>query len=482
MRRKINATSHEADPRLQRLLGGETLAPLRRRLRKHFERIGVHEARTPSVTRLRLNNLEPVVREALALLSGRPVNRSSRSIELELSEIDRQLEQAGLAHSLRDALERLDGPIISRRAEREALEARWHNSQAHLPPDSPLYPWLHDAAAQRLLRRLARDPSRVPSLLDRTARVLKVLPCPPQPRSQLAAQLLGDAHALDNGRPVATLILAAWLHREQQGDESWPANTAPLLNHRPPWPHEPIQNDTSQPPTSFQPDPREAAAVEERQRDIWARAGVLVNELARPALSLNLPTDPRSTWRSHAGEPAYLSLRQLMRKPPAWQVANRIVHVCENPNLLAIAADRLGDLCPPLVCTDGMPAAAQRTLLEQLRQAGAHLLYHGDFDWPGIQIANVVMRRWQAEPWRMRAADYEEAARRSPPSTPLLHGNEVPPCWDAGLLTAMQTHRLAIAEEAVAETLLTDLQTCSETPQIEVNARKYPLPGKDGGA
>jgi len=38
-----------------------------------------------------------------------------------------------------------------------------------------------------------------------------------------------------------------------------------------------------------------------------------------------------------------------------------------------------------------MLAAAQRTLLMQLRRAGATLRYHGDFDWPGIAIGNVVM-------------------------------------------------------------------------------------------
>jgi hypothetical protein len=49
------------------------------------------------------------------------------------------------------------------------------------------------------------------------------------------------------------------------------------------------------------------------------------------------------------------------------------VFVCENPNIAAIAADRLG-------------------------AAGARLLYHGDFDWAGLVIANFVMREFGAEP------------------------------------------------------------------------------------
>ncbi|MEZ5704819.1 MAG: DUF2399 domain-containing protein [Burkholderiaceae bacterium] len=63
-------------------------------------------------------------------------------------------------------------------------------------------------------------------------------------------------------------------------------------------------------------------------------------------------------------------LRRLVRTPPDWEVADQIIYVCENPNIVSIAADRLGAACAPLVCTDGMPAAAQRVLLKQLSDAG----------------------------------------------------------------------------------------------------------------
>src|SRR5690606_11042509 len=144
-------------------------------------------------------------------------------------------------------------------------------------------------------------------------------------------------------------------------------------------------------------DPEDASktdGTEERQRDVWARAGILVNELARPALLLNLPVTASHPKPGYPGEPSYISLRQLLRASPAWSVADRTVHICENPTVLAIAADRLGVRCSPLVCTEGMPSAAQRILLDQLQAAGAKLLYHGDFDWPGIRIANFVIRTW----------------------------------------------------------------------------------------
>ena len=204
------------------------------------------------------------------------------------------------------------------------------------------------------------------------------------------------------------------------------------------------------------PGPREGSFVEEDDRTLWARAGVLVNELARPALFLNLPAQGGGTFAAEAGEPAYATLRRLLRSPPELDVAGRTVHVCENPNLVAIAADRLGPRCAPLVCTDGMPAAAQRTLLALLAKAQANLLYHGDFDWPGLRIANLVMRSSGARPWRFSAGDYLSSVGGPPGQK--LEGTPTLADWDTALAPAMQERGLAIPEEAVAAALLQDLK------------------------
>jgi len=158
-------------------------------------------------------------------------------------------------------------------------------------------------------------------------------------------------------------------------------------------------------------------------------------------------------FAGEAGEPAYASLHRLLRTPPRLAVTGRPVHVCENPNLLAIAAGQLGPHCAPLVCTEGMPGAAQRTLLTQLAQAGARLLYHGDFDWPGIRI---VMCSCGAAPWRFGAADYTAAAGTA--SGDALMGPAVAASWDAALPPAMTQRGLTIPEEGLAAALLLDLQ------------------------
>ena len=70
---------------------------------------------------------------------------------------------------------------------------------------------------------------------------------------------------------------------------------------------------------------------------------MLVNELARPALCLNVPVAcAEAEHLLRAGEPRFFSLRRLLRNAPQWEVAGLTVYVCENPNLVAIAGVLLG--------------------------------------------------------------------------------------------------------------------------------------------
>ncbi|NLC35817.1 MAG: TIGR02679 family protein [Alcaligenaceae bacterium] len=425
-------TSAPPDPRLQRLLGGAELAAVRQRLRRHFER-----AESGAASRaVRLTGLDPAMHRALCQLTGRP-SRPAASLTLNIDELDEQLCNAGLADSLRDALERLEGPIRPHAKLKKERQARWKALLSSPNGGQLLRAWRQSPAALTLLKRLGREPEQAEALLFAADAVLQRLPSRGLARAQLAAETLGDAHALDVGRPVATLVLAAWRHHER-------AATATLDDRT----ENGVENDETVAEAE--------ASTAERQRDTWARAGISVNELARPALFLNLPPpDGPRTWA--VGEPGYLSLRQLLRQPPSWPVARRDIYICENPNIVAIAADRLGAHCAPLVCTDGMPAAAQRVLLDQLAAADAHLHYHGDYDWPGIAIGNHVMRAWGASPWNFGTRDYLAAVAETPPRPRDLDINGIEATWDADLATAMGEHGLAIAEEGVVDKLMESL-------------------------
>jgi uncharacterized protein (TIGR02679 family) len=399
--------------RLQKLLGGVELTNLRLRLRARYERGASRDEFT-------LTDLLSHERRALAGLLGRRTVAAG-SMRIRRSELDAALAHAGVAVTLREALEYLDGPLSDRRADRAAREQAWSAALA-LTAEPRLAALLTDTSGAALVKRLSgSDPARAEFLLAQAARVLRRLPGHGISRAQLAAEVLGDSHGLDNGRPVATIVL-----RARAAETSIDVIEAAGLQD-----------------------------AEESTRERWARLGITVNELALPALCLNLPGLGSDAAYLSPGEPVHLSLRALLRRPPTWHVAHRDVFACENPNIVAIAADRLGSACAPLVCTDGMPSAAQQTLLAQLAAAGARLRYHGDFDRAGLVIGNFVMREFGAEPWLFGTADYLSATADHRMA---LRGDKpVAARWDDRLAGAMSERRVVVHEEGVVETLLMDL-------------------------
>jgi uncharacterized protein (TIGR02679 family) len=396
-------SAHEAG-RLQRLLGGAELAKLRSRLRKRYA------ASEPPADGFTLTGLSPAEAAALAGLLGRR-QQPRASMRLSHTELDAALHGAGLAANLRQALELLDGPITDTAAARQRRRRAWADAFAQAA-DARLARILTEANTRGLVKRLAADDiASARNLIKQSDRVLARLPAAGIALARLAAHTLGDAHALDTGQPVSTLVRRALTASE----------TAP------------------------------------RPRELWAGQGVLVNELAKPVVTLNLRAtgaDPGSRFVKVAaamGEPLHLSLRLLSRSNPEWQ-RGQCVFVCENPEVLAAAAETLGPRCPALVSLDGQLSAAPRTLLDQLAATGAKFYYHGDFDWGGLRIANHVINRYGAMPWRFSAADYQ------PDDGPALSGRPVAAVWDADLSPCMQAAGVAIHEESRLDGLVADLE------------------------
>ncbi|MEW1925613.1 DUF2399 domain-containing protein [Streptomyces sp. NPDC088360] len=114
-----------------------------------------------------------------------------------------------------------------------------------------------------------------------------------------------------------------------------------------------------------------------------------------------------------------------------------------------------------MVCTSGSATTVVLTLLDTLAAAGCAFAYHGDFDWPGITLANRIVERYDATSWRMNAGDYEYLAMRTElhntPQLP-LSGALTEALWDPELAPTMQTVGMALHEEAALDLLLEDLE------------------------
>lgn len=368
-------------------------------------------------------------RGGLARLLGRPLR--GEGISLRLEELESLLLRGGLAPDLRAAAEALGGPVRPVREERERTEQAWEELYSSAVARVARHGaggqlWLEELRQGGLLKRASRgELMEAARLLELALEVAARLPAGGMSLAELAAAVGRDSHALDEGRPLGTLCVR--LAARLGGVEGW--ETA------------------------------------EKRRDAWASVGVLCDELSAPGLVLNLRAGPGGVTgrvmalHAEAGEPQRLSIRQLLREPPRFSVEHTgpLVSICENPNVVAAAANRLGATASPLICTEGQPKTAVMLLLRALSAAGVALRFHVDFDWAGLRIGNLLARRYGARPWRMTAADY-----RSVPGEVELGEDAVVVEWAPELSEAMRLTGRAVYEEQVLEGLLEDLRpACS---------------------
>lgn len=399
--------------RLARLLGDPALGWLVDRARQRMAR---GRALTGSVT---LSHPDESQRRAADRLLGR-APRAGGSLSVRLEAVDAVLRRSGVSpDGLAAAVVALTGPVDLHADIRCREERAWEEVYAPLDGlEAVLAPWARRIRGDGLVRRLARTPEAAGPLVVAAVRALCALPVsPPTSRATFAARHLAGAHALDDGTPLATLVLSGLC----------------VL-------------------TGF-PD----GAGAQWRREAWASAGLLKDDLSSTVLTLNLRGTPSLDWTADAGEPAVLTLRSLTRRTRVAAVpATGTVHVCENPAVLSAAADAFGPACPPLVCLQGQPSAAALALLRDLVVQGARLLHHGDFDWGGIRIATALGRSVPWRPWRYTAAHYRAAVSRVA-DAPNLTGPPAATPWDPALAGALAERGVRVEEEAVLDDLLADL-------------------------
>lgn len=390
--------------RLHRLLGGDELAWLVTRVRKRLER---DEPLDIVVT---LSNATEAQRQAVHRLLGR-APRPGRALSVSLPAVDDLLRRSG-AHpdGLGSAVLELTGPLTPP----VDLEALWDKAFEELN-DPRLAEWGLSLRTSGLVKRLAPTPRAAADLLTTLNVVVGNLPSPGEPIGRFAARVTGDAHALDDDRPLATLAL----------------RVARVLSGLP-----------------------DGSGAEWR-REVWASVGLMRDELSTTVITLGLTG--HSGLEAWLGQPVHLTLRQLVRDPPCLGPLD--VFVCENPVVVAAAADRLGRSCPPLVCTSGQPSAAVMHLLRLIVSAQGTLRYHGDFDWGGIRIANVLHDRVHFTPWRFDTRSYLAAGDVGRPLT----GAPVEARWDPALAPAMSSSGRRVEEELVLDDLMSDLSAAQVT-------------------
>lgn len=382
-------------------------------------------------------------REALGFLMDRVY--PAGHVRVALADLDGRLRATAAGRGVTDVVAELRGRLVNRPAVRSARQAEqeqvWAAADdaarstglARLPW---ALGWLEETRRGGTLSRLG--PGRAAALMAQAITVLAQLHAPADEaadgpgravgsRGELAERVTGTAHGLDDDTLLARLVLRG-IARSRGADF-----------------------------------PRDARA----RRELWESAGVATDQVSSTVLTYGLLPlgDDRSARllreRSLGMAETHLTMRDLRRIQ--WALApGSEIFVCENPRVVEAAMDAA---CRrPLVCTSGNPVTTVLALLDALTGAGARLAYRGDFDWPGIAMANRIIRRYDARPWRMSAADYEEHVRVARDrGTPLqsLSGQPVIAGWDPELTSAMQALGVGVQEESALELLLLDLRGIS---------------------
>lgn len=391
------------------LASGE-LDALWERVRDRLEKSGVGNR-----GRLRIPELSSPGRLVLQSLIDR---RPSATLDLGVLEVG--LRRLGVGDDLPTALAALNFPVSSEPAERRAerAERRRAHAAARAACDSWPEPWTQEwidgAIRGGVLRGFHADQARalvgqVRQVLDRLEQSAAGLAS----RVDLAAQILGSSHALDAGTRLEAAVTRA-LRLKLGEDEA---------------------------------------------RSLWEQAGVHLDLTSAPVLTWSLPLTgdcslaTLSTTAAACGIPLHLS-RFALEQHPAQVASGTPLLVVENPRVVEAAAQARSST--PVISTNGQPSSAVLLLLAQLKESGARLYYHGDFDTPGLAIC-ARMATLGLMPWRMNAGDYREAldaADAEGTQLPLDLMEPGPTSWDPALRDLFDRERRVVHEERLLPSLI----------------------------
>lgn len=257
------------------------------------------------------------------------------------------------------------------------------------------------------------DPKR---LLQSAIAVVSCLPAEGTrtDRRRLAAEVAGNAHALDYGSPLAGAVLA-------------------ILSA--------------------------AGRVTARQkpRAAWASVNVDCDDVVGGLAAVGVwPVG----WSLPPG--AIVTLPPRILKACEWpspEDPGSWIFVTENPSVAAAAAELAGaGVDVRLLCTSGTPSADEIAAIARLANAGWCLAVRADFDAAGLaHLAAILDKATGAVPWRMAAGDYIESLRGAVSADAKLDRIPATP-WDPQLAAAMRAKGVPGHEESLLEALLDDLR------------------------
>lgn len=365
--------------------------------------------------RLALPALSSPAKLALKALMGGSVGKT-----VDLAILEAGLARLGIGENLANALAALDHGVSDEPARRRAERAERQEARGTARTIASEWPepwareWIDEVIRSGIIRGLGREQVRV--FLQQVRAILDYLELnrpTPISRVDLAARVLGSAHALDNGTRVEAAVGRALTFKLGPADH----------------------------------------------RNLWAQAGVHFDLTSAPVLTWRLPLTKNSGLSQVAAAaldasiPLHLSRFALDTHPAEVRRGTRIL-VVENPRIVEAAVQIR--TVTPIISVNGWPSSTALLLLQQLLNAGAELRYHGDYDVAGFAICER-MANLGLTPWRMNAADYQAALAAADADSTVLPLEPHPPRptpWDPALREIFDRERRVVHQERLLPGLI----------------------------
>jgi uncharacterized protein (TIGR02679 family) len=374
-------------------------------------------------------------------------------LRLKLRDMDSALQQSGFACTLPELLSAFfpDTPLVTRPEQRQAkLHHQEHFQQALItltdaqPTQSRAHTWLSSGQHgqnwlySRYKNNEKAEQERQLVSIRAVANALNQLPERDRPErlAIFAQRTSGDPHQLDATSPTGRLFLQALSDLSSQARESGEQGRALELQ-------------------------------------LYEEAGLLVDSISSAVAVFSLCEAYDLAGQADPLIPAagerilLLPLRQVL----AWQSVSATrdsIYIMENPQVFEEVVTRLQESSatqdhPTLVCTAGWPSVAALNLLDALLQSNpaARLLYSGDFDLKGLQIAAYFLTRYarRCELWHLDPEAYSIALQAGglPARAHELHQLDALPPLFAELVARLHKHELWAYQEGITQILLHDI-------------------------
>ena len=275
---------------------------------------------------------------------------------------------------------------------------------------------------------IAVSPNEAEKMLENVCRAINSRHnAEPVQLAVLSAEITGDSHYFDNTRTAGKLLLKGL------------ACTAGMTESR----------------------------CAEEEKAIYAEFGIEPDSISSMTAAVGIRLyksdmceHPAFKIFADTGEICLISMANLMEISGA-DTDGKVVLAVENPMVFTALSGAAAEYGYGLICTSGQLKTSGIRLLQMLTKSNCRILYSGDFDPEGLQIADKILLRfsgYDVHTWHMSAEDYNAIEKGDELSENRLNKlNSIRSDELASAVNAIRSEKRAAYQELLVSQMINDI-------------------------